>query len=407
MMEEPRPVPDPSAASYGSDRYLTRPKRSRRGIALCLSGGGYRAVLFHLGAVRRLNELNILGKLRTVTSVSGGSILSAFLASRLTWPIHSSLSTSEWDDKIAGPVRAFTGKNIRTPSLIKGALPFTDAVDKLADYYTGITSARLQDLPDHPRFIFCATNMTFGVSWTFTRDRLGDYQTGYAASENWPVARAVAASSCFPPIFNPLRVHLKPEQFRRGKYKHKNRDELLSDIRITDGGNYDNLGLEPVWKSHESILVSDGGSSFDFGADMGLIWRFRRYVSILENQAHALRKRWLIAGYLLDQLEGAYWGINSSVSAYDLPSHVRYSEELIAEMIAEVRTDLDSFSDAEACILENHGYLLADAAIQRHVPRMITSVVQPLRVPHPDWMDEQKVRGALQKSHRIKIFGRW
>src|SRR5262245_28221555 len=44
------------------------------GIALCLSGGGYRAMLFHLGALWRLNEAGLLSQLKRISSVSGGSI---------------------------------------------------------------------------------------------------------------------------------------------------------------------------------------------------------------------------------------------------------------------------------------------------------------------------------------------
>ena len=43
-------------------------------MALCLSGGGYRAMLFHVGALWRLNELGLLPRLDRVSSVSGGSI---------------------------------------------------------------------------------------------------------------------------------------------------------------------------------------------------------------------------------------------------------------------------------------------------------------------------------------------
>src|SRR6476659_1247533 len=49
-------------------------------IALCLSGGGYRAMLFHLGALWRLNELSYLGKIGRISSVSGGSITAGVLA---------------------------------------------------------------------------------------------------------------------------------------------------------------------------------------------------------------------------------------------------------------------------------------------------------------------------------------
>jgi len=36
-----------------------QPDPGRAGIALCLSGGGYRAALFHLGSLRRLKETGI------------------------------------------------------------------------------------------------------------------------------------------------------------------------------------------------------------------------------------------------------------------------------------------------------------------------------------------------------------
>jgi NTE family protein len=51
-------------------------------VGLCLSGGGYRAMLFHLGALWRLNQLGYLAKLDRVSSVSGGSITAAALARR-------------------------------------------------------------------------------------------------------------------------------------------------------------------------------------------------------------------------------------------------------------------------------------------------------------------------------------
>ena len=61
-------------------------------------------------------------------------------------------------------------------------------------------------------------------------------------------------------------------------------------------------------------------------------------------------------------MEGTYWGIGSATSSYE--SNTGYSKALATEVIAGIRTDLDSFSDAEAAILENHGYLLADAAVK-------------------------------------------
>src|ERR687891_2476557 len=55
------------------------PKKPEKGIALCLSGGGYRAMLFHLGSLWRLNEFGYLKKLERISSVSGGSITAGVL----------------------------------------------------------------------------------------------------------------------------------------------------------------------------------------------------------------------------------------------------------------------------------------------------------------------------------------
>ena len=49
---------------------------------MCLSGGGFRATLFHLGALRRLNEIGMLQFIDTFSSVSGGSIINGTFHSK-------------------------------------------------------------------------------------------------------------------------------------------------------------------------------------------------------------------------------------------------------------------------------------------------------------------------------------
>ena len=94
------------------------------GIGLCLSGGGYRAALFHLGAVRRLNELGVLSKVTTVSAVSGGSILAAHLAEVLRpWPDPGDV-VADFDERVARPFRAFTSRNIRTAPFLGRLLPW-------------------------------------------------------------------------------------------------------------------------------------------------------------------------------------------------------------------------------------------------------------------------------------------
>jgi len=74
---------DVGVTAHVADKYLPEPEVRRDGIGLCRSGGGYRAALFHLGALKRLNEFGVLAKRKTISSVAGGSIISAYLATRM------------------------------------------------------------------------------------------------------------------------------------------------------------------------------------------------------------------------------------------------------------------------------------------------------------------------------------
>ena len=398
------------------------PRGGRTGIGLCLSGGGFRATLYHLGALRRMNELGILSRddFRTVASVSGGSIAAAGLATacaRLPPRTAGPIPPQDWEREVAGPLRAFTRRDARTGPFLKRFVPWNlwraeTTVEALAARYEKeLTALRLAALPERPEFLFLATDMAYGVSWAFTREWMGDYQVGYMAPPpGFSLARAVAASACFPPLFDPMRLQLDPEALKGGSAPHGPlRDECLSDFRLTDGGDYDNMGLEPIWKSHAVVLVSDAGGLFTHQSDRGLMWRVPRYQAIQERQARGLRKRWLIASFSEGVVNGTYWGVGGATSHY-AEAAPGYSPELAREVIAEIRTDLDAFSDAEAEVLENHGYLLADAALRRHVPSLVPEPAPPAVVPHPRWFppesSENAIRAELANSGKRRTWGR-
>ncbi len=397
-------------------KYLAPSKRDRAGVVLCLSGGGFRAALFHLGSLRRLNELGILARLDGISSVSGGSIVAAHLATALRpWPTGT---LADFESKIASPLRAFTGRNLRTIPILRRLLPWnlfrsSTGVENLARAYAErlpLTQLPLADLPERPAFKINATDMAFGVNWVFERARMGSYQAGYCAppKPDWTVARAVAASSCFPPVFNPLPIGLAPTELVGGKAKGPARDSAVLGLRLTDGGNYDNLGLEPVWQRAKVVLVSDGGSVFNAGPDENILWRLSRYADILSNQVSALRKRWLIASFLQKEMEGTYWAVSSWAGNYQPNPPAGYSRQLVDEVVSAVRTDMDAFSDAEQKVLENHGYIVTEAAIRVHQPGLVSADPRPFAVPHEEWLDEAKIRRALRESSQRKFpFGRW
>jgi NTE family protein len=279
----------------------------RSGIALCLSGGGFRAALFHLGALRRLHELGILQRLTIISTVSGGSIV----AGQLLQSLHANgrngrLDFADFQKDVADPFRGFASRDLRTWPVVKNLLwswflPGPLLRDLERRYLKAITTLRLADLPQSPRFVFCATDLTFGVNWEFSRDRVGSYEAGYLRSiqqaQHIPVAHAITASACFPPFFGPMPAGRRAREFESGKYRGKNRDRLLSKLVLSDGGVYDNMALEPAWKAAATVLVSDCGAPFDYVPSKPPFRTLLRYTSALSKQTQSLRVRMLQAAW--------------------------------------------------------------------------------------------------------------
>src|SRR5438093_13435305 len=95
--------------------------RPQPGNALCLSGGGYRAMLFHAGALWRLNELGYLPKLARFSSVSGGSITAGVLGlkwNRLAFDANG--VAPRLVEEIVTPLRSLAGHTIDKPDILKG-----------------------------------------------------------------------------------------------------------------------------------------------------------------------------------------------------------------------------------------------------------------------------------------------
>ena len=161
-----------------------------------------------------------------------------------------------------------------------------------------LTKLALGDLPELPEYIFCATDLTFGVNWEFSRERVGSYQAGYLnvssnskAANDMTVARAITASACFPPLFGPMRVGIDPKRLVKGKFKGRDWDKLVRKLALSDGGVYDNMATEPIWKKAATVLVSDCGAPFDY-APSKAPWRtILRYPSVLPKQTQSLRIR--------------------------------------------------------------------------------------------------------------------
>ncbi|HEU0248660.1 MAG TPA: patatin-like phospholipase family protein [Gaiellaceae bacterium] len=402
------------ATEHGISTYL--PEKERSGTAFCMSGGGYRAALFHLGALRRLNELGVLSKIDTFTSVSGGSIMAAQLATWLTRAERDPGRPVEgFEGGVAAPMRAFAARNVRTGAALARLHPRNWLVpgaqsEALADAYAqGPAPGRLDELPDKPRFAFLASDMRFRDQWVFDTGlrRVGSSAAGYGGLGGWTLAQAVAASSCVPGAFGVVHAKQDPAALTGGSYGEADRDRLVREIDLSDGGMFDNLGLEPVWRDHETVLVSDAAPSFKPEPDVGWLWSALRQGVILLEQATEVRKRWLVSSFISEELRGAYWGIASRPASYELePEPEAYSYPLIRDFIAPIRIDLDVFSPGEIAVLENHGYLMAEIALHKHAEGLAEGPRPAVVVPHPAWLDQVRVASALRESGKTRIFFR-
>lgn len=342
------------------------------GIALALSGGGFRATLFHIGSCWRLTELGILPKLTRVSSVSGGSIFAGVLAA--AWErLIASPDIAHYQELVVDPLRAFCKQQINSVAIGEGLLtPWKSVSDVIAAKYQELFPIGLNQLPDTPTFVFNATNLQTGRDFRFSKTYMGDYLLGLIRTPSLPLAKAVAASSAFPPFLSPVILN-SPGVFEavNGAIYNGN-PAYTARLFLTDGGVYDNLGLETVWNRCQTVLVSDAGAPFDAGATVETDWvkQTLRALSIATDQSRGLRKRAMIADFTNKARGGGYWGIATDIANYHLSDALPCNDAL-AKPLATIRTRLNPFSDVEQEQLINWGYALCDAAVRAHAPEII------------------------------------
>jgi NTE family protein len=352
---------------------------------LALSGGGFRATLFHLGALWRMNELGQLAGLDRITSVSGGSILAGHLGR--TWRDLNFVDgkADNFAEVVAKPIQDFCARTIDVWAIAKGKLdPFHTAADYVAKAYDKYLfhKATLRALPDDaaregPRFIIYATNMQSGVSFRFSRPYMADYRIGLNRNTaGIRIADAVAASSAFPPLLTPKVLKTSPEDWEQDPDPSKRGDlwpheRFRRKIYLTDGGVYDNMGLEAVFDRCDPVFASAAGAPFsskpmawtDTHTEIGVALRA---TNIMTEQTRALRRRMLLRRYIEDHIGGCYWNIGSSIARYGLSDPMIQDSEL-THSLQFVRTRLNSFGPREQGHLINWGYAIADTAIRKWV----------------------------------------
>src|SRR2546425_12353418 len=105
-------------------------------VGFAASGGGFRATLFHLGTLWRLNELAYLPKIDRISSVSGGSITTGVLATRWSKLQWTNGVATNFPQAIVAPVRDFCTRSVDAPAIGLGALlPWRDVSELVEREY--------------------------------------------------------------------------------------------------------------------------------------------------------------------------------------------------------------------------------------------------------------------------------
>lgn len=353
-------------------------KKLEDGIGICLSGGGFRAMLFHLGSLIRLNELGLLPVIDRFSSVSGGSLAAGILAAGWSGlDFDANGVAAGFHDSVSEPLLKLARKRVDLPAILLGFIPFVHAANVAARTYdrTVFGSKTLQDLPNRPRFVFTSTSLQTGVLWRFAKEYAADWRVGRWADPDLELALAVAASAGFPPLLSPARIKPPKGAIKSwGEPATLTGSKFTDKLLLTDGGVYDNLGLEPVWKRYRTLLVSDGGAVTQPSARPWNNWysQFRRVLDVSLQQGINTRIRIL---YGLERSQArtvAYWGIGTTVDSYGKGNPLGFTAKMTAQAAA-VPTRLTKFSAETRQLLIRAGYAHTEAAL----------TASRVPIPHP------------------------
>lgn len=337
-------------------------------LGLALSGGGFRATLYHLGVVRFLRDASALQNVSDIASVSGGSILATHLV--FNWDRYNgddanfAAAASEIVKFVQFDVRNHIVRRLpmQLPLRLLAKLPFLEGRRftpnaLLERYYRKYLYGDrcLHELPEQPMLHILATNVSTGALSAFNRHGLFIQQRGdngscpfaHVPGQLASIPRVVGASSAFPGFFPPVEITAADLGVREGQFPTE---------CFTDGGVYDNLGLRAfLWlkqqeATFDNILVSDAGKPFQILSDAAL--------SVIGQSVRATDILW----DRVWQLERENFGNQAGFSFLPVTESVGLAEDptalhaVVQAEVQSIRTDLDRFSDDEINALAQHGY---------------------------------------------------
>lgn len=342
-------------------------------IALALSGGGIRAMAFHLGVLKHMAERGLLERVARISTVSGGSLLMGLIykSCDFGWPTSQRFLAKTYPE---------VGEQLCSRSLQAGA--FLQLLRpwnwRFCLSRSNLLALELRknwglDVPlsaigVNPEWSINGTTAETGKRFRFKGSEIGDWELGYAQAPSFPLGSALAVSAAFPIGFGPLALRADAYTWKKRAWDAPKGSEQIVDVgtkrlHLYDGGLYDNLGAEPFFhpgkqqpkSAGDYIIVSDAGAPLPPGLRSGPLnpFRVKRMMDIMSEQSRALRIR-AFTNYLRSSPgAGVQLLIGTPVAGPDC------AEALFARTFA---TSLKRLARADFERLAGYGYAVAKEA---------------------------------------------
>ena len=365
-------------------------------IGIALSGGGVRAAVFHLGVLGRLAEDGLLEKITRISTVSGGTLVTGLIYSIAgnKWP-----TSGFYLNKCLVRTRHYlTRTDVQRGALFSGGFRPKDLIHRRAKLISrsmqdcwGI-SGSLNDIPLEPRWVLNATTYESGKNWRFIpQRRMGDYVVNYVEKPCIPLTDAMAASAAYPSLIGPLVLNTK--KFSWFKFEGGNQiptQPRFKRLHLWDGGVYDNLGAEALFKIQDNdkyqddfnfLVVSDASNAIETRKHPIWFWkRAYRLMIVAMDQVRSLRARTLNNYFETHNSSGVYLKIGNTgrkilaavgIEKESIDELTKNSLSLKdAEAAEEFKTTLRKLTKAEYDLLYRHGWEVANFTLQARCPNL-------------------------------------
>jgi len=374
---------------------LTTVKRkpaSRRGVGLALSGGGSRAIAFHLGCLRALHDRSVLEQLDVVSAVSGGSVIAA-LYMYLNQPFEvfestviellrkglqrqiirelllSGLVAETLVTTLVAGGAALGARSLGTDPPLRRWKSRTHALERAL--LRALGPLRLSDPTrgDVP-VVFNACDLRTGNAFRYQKGRVGGSAVGVSQGDPL-LSHAVAASAAFPML---LPAFDEEFEFERKNEKTKRR------VVITDGGVFDNLGIscmepgrdqrfsEHVFAPQYIICCNAGHGQLDNShIPYGFYSRINRSVEVIFKKVQDAAMKRLHHYAASGQIKGfilPYLGQNDQLLPFSVPGLIP------REAVCSYPTDFAAMSDGDIERISKRGEQLTSLLLSYYCPEL-------------------------------------